>query len=109
LQLGYAFSLNWQPIYRIGNPYPTEVKFLGGIEEFSFVSEYEKRVTNTGEFFESKYTDFDIIEINPLSQTWIAGASPLILYPCSGKITSNRVSIQEDNLVVQETAVIKYY
>jgi len=109
LQMSYDFNINWQPIYKIGSPYPIEVKFLNATEEFSFVSEYEKRITNTGENFKSQFSDFDIIQINPLSSTWESSASSITLFPCSGKIISNKINISEDSLILQETSVIKYY
>jgi hypothetical protein len=107
--LNYSFSPNFQPIYKIGNPNPTEVKFINANEEFSIISEYDNRILYSGQAFTGKYFDIQIIEINPLSGLFTANTSKLYLYPNSGRITSNRINIQENSIIIQESNIIKDY
>jgi hypothetical protein len=105
----YDININWIPIYKIGQKTPVAVKFLAAQENFSFLSEYESRIAYSGEDFASKFNDFNIIEINPVSFDVGISGQKVILYPASGKITSNKIEISENNLILNNTTIIKSY
>lgn len=109
LQGKYDFNINWKPIYKIGQKVPVAVKFLDAQENFGFLSEYESRIVYSGEDFASKFNDFSIIEINPISDSVGVTGQKIVLYPASGKIISNKIEISENNLVLNDTNVVKFY
>lgn len=109
VSLNYSFSPNFQPIYKIGNPNPVEVKFVNANEEFSITSEYDNRILYSGEIFTGKYFDIQIIEINPLSGLSTTNTSKLYLFPNGGIVTSNRINIQENNTILQESNIRRDY
>lgn len=109
IQGNYNLSLNWKPLFKVNQTAPFAVKFLNGEESFNFLSEYESRINYTGEDFSSKFTDFKVIEINPISDTVGITGSKITLYPESGRINENRININSQNFILNETNIIKYY
>lgn len=109
LQGGYSFNSRFQPIYKIGSPVPAQVKFLNGQEQFNFTHEYPIKITHSGKTQQNTFTDFDIIELYPLSKDWEDTNTKTTLYPSSGKLISNKINIQENNIILSETQIIKYY
>jgi hypothetical protein len=109
-QFNYSFQSNFSPIYKIGSAIPVQVKFLNGQEQFNFTSEYAgNKITCSGKNFTEIFNDFNIIEINPLSADWSIPVNKITLYPSGGKIVSNKMNIQENNIILDETTIIKYY
>jgi hypothetical protein len=110
LQGNYSFQSEFVPIYKIGSPIPSQVKFLNGQEQFNFTSEYTGiKIIHSGGNFQNTFTDFDTIEINPLAKDWSNTTNKITLYLGSGKIISNKTNIQENSLILSETSIIKYY
>ena len=111
LSLNYNFQSEVRPVYKIGRPTPIEVKYLNSTESFEITSEHESRITYSGQTFTGKFNDIEIIEIGPISGLWnnVANGSKIFLYPNSGKITSNSVDIGENDIIVNQATVIKYY
>lgn len=112
IQCVYNMKLDWQPVYKIGSPYPFEVKFLKAEETFDITNEYDLRIQNSGDKFENVFSDIEVIEINNISSSWDnpnINNSNIKIYPASGRIISNNISISENQLVTQETSIIKFY
>jgi hypothetical protein len=110
LQGAYSFRSSWRPIYKIGSPVPVQVKFLEGEERFDFEHEYQNiKITHSGANFQNSFTNFDLIEINPLSSNWGVTGTSIKLYPSSGKLIANKISLEEDSLMSNNTSIVKYY
>jgi hypothetical protein len=108
LNLNYSCEINWGAKYKIGNPYPAAVKFLNATENFDITHEYPARINYTGQSFNERFYDIEVIEINPLSGLWTT-SNPVYLYPASGKVTSNKINIRENDIIVNETIIIKNF
>jgi len=104
ISCNYNAKFNWQAIPKIGSAFPAQVKFTNGEENFSILSEYNQRIQTSGQTFEEIFTDIEILEISNLTNS-----NNIKLYPVSGRIVSNKINISEDNLILQETSVVKYY
>lgn len=48
-ELSYDFKANWNPVYKIGSKYPSQVKLMNGSESLSFNIDQYRRVLFTGE------------------------------------------------------------
>lgn len=46
----YGITMNWNPVYVIGNPFPNQVNLMGGVETFSITKDYYTGVKFSGSF-----------------------------------------------------------
>ena len=111
VSFNYSCSLNWLPIYKIGSSIPTEVKLLDGREEFQLSHETSgTSVTYSGLSIEENIPSFHKIELYPISFAFGRyTTNKITLWLASGKITENRLNIQEDSVIMNETSVSKYF
>jgi len=109
VSLDYSFSPNWRPVYKVGNPNPVEVKFIDAEETFDIISEYDTRITYSGQTFTGKFNNIELVQIGAISGLWTGSYASLYLYPNSGRVISNSINIQENSIIVQNTSIIKNY
>ena len=111
VSFNYSCSLNWLPIYKIGSNIPADVKFIDGREEFQLSHETSgTRITYSGRSIEENIPSFHKIELYPASFAFgNYTTNKITLWLASGEITENRVNIQEDSVIMNETSVIKYF
>jgi len=111
ISFDYVSSMEWRPIYKIGRNTPVETKFIKGTENFVLNHETTgTRVVYSGRFIEENIPSFHHLELFPLS--FVMGANTtnkITLYLASGKLINNRINIQEDSLIANETSVVKYF
>lgn len=110
IQGNYSFRAEWRPAFIIGRPSPVDVKFISAQEDYSLLSEYEVHTKISGQSFESAFTDIEMIEINNLSSDWsVNDTSSLRLYPASGVIISNSTKFVENQPVLTDIKIAKFY
>lgn len=110
ISLDYNFRANWQPIYKIGSPIPSQVTLLGSQETFNFTSEYESNITYSGRAVQDSLANCSILRINNLSYDWTTtGWFPLSFSLADGKIISHTINLSENNIVTTQTEVVKYH
>jgi len=110
LQGNYSFNANWNPIYGIGSAAPVDVVLLSSEENYSFISEHNYHVKNSGQPFEEVFEGIEMIEINNQSSEWSSdNNNSLKLYPASGKINSQKINFLEGSPILVETNIVKFY
>ena len=110
ISLNYDFRANWQPVYKIGSPIPSQVTFLGAQETFDFTSEYEANITHSGNFIQNSLSNCAVLQLNNLSYDWTESDwFPIHLFPENGKIVSQTTNLSENNIVTTSIQVVKYH
>jgi hypothetical protein len=110
ISLNYSFKANWQPVYKIGSPIPSQVTFLGAQQNFNLTSEYESNVTYSGDYIQDSLSNCAILQLNNLSYLWTeTNWFPLTLSLEDGKVTSQTTNLSENNIITTQMEVVKYH
>lgn len=110
LNLRYSFQANWQPVYKIGSPIPSQVSYLGAAENFNFTSEYESNIKHSGQNVQDSIENFSVLQLNNLSYLWTeTDWFPIHLFLENGQVTSQTTNLSENNIVTTSIEVVKYY
>lgn len=107
----YKFDADWKPTYLIGQKFPTQVNFMRGTEEMSFVRDNFTHIQFSGEEVTGTYItgDWKIDLFNyQLISTW--NNSGALTFDVSGaKIIDTKLVVDLDNFVRAATTIRRYY
>lgn len=109
----YNFSIDWSPIYKIGNKVPIQVNYVGATERFTLTRDVYtgvnimSGVNVTGYLNTTGDSNIDLISLNSVANT--RNLSTMNFNLSGAKVISNSVSAALDDFVRVQTAAINYY
>lgn len=107
----YKFTADWQPTYLIGQKFPTQVNFMAGTEEMSFVRDSFTHIQFSGEEVTGSFITGDwLIELfnYQLISTW-ANSGALIFDVSGAKIIDTKLVVDLNNFVRTATSIRRHY
>ena len=109
ISFNYNFKPNWEPIYAIGKPSPLQVSLINAQENFDIATETLTHIPFSGKTPTSFFNDFNSFKLKNISTLWGDTENSLTFDLESGIVTSNKVEITQDNVILVNTTVNKYY
>lgn len=110
LQLDYNASINLNPIYGIGDPYPKQIYIQNIEENINILSEQQINPSFSGQKIENLLNSLQQLKINNISSEWDNSLNYNINIPLTGFLLKEfKSSLQIDNLIFFETDFSRYH
>jgi len=84
LQLDYSASINLNPIYSIGNPYPVQIYIQNIQENITILSESQYNVKYSGQILDNLIPSLQNLQLNSISSLWSNTISDTVIIPLTG-------------------------
>ncbi len=112
--ISYDFKANWQPIYSVGNIYPTQINLLGGEENLSVIRDYYTGLSVSGQSLTGNIGSYgaggNLITINELAFAYNLVANFPIYIDMSGAQVNNvKVDVNLNDIIRVTNTATKYF
>lgn len=107
----YKFAVGWEPIYLIGQKFPSQVNFMNGVEEMSFVRDSFTHIQFSGDGVTGTFIPSDRkLELFNYKLIATRNFSGALIFDVSGaKITDTKLVADLDNFVRSQTSIRRFY
>lgn len=107
----YTLDVLWQPVYKIGSKYPSEVKLMSMHEQMGFEKDFYKDIRFSGEYVWERFMstgdlDVDLFDISLVCSDVCSG---LNFDLTDAKVKTERVSASIDDFVRSSIQINKYF
>lgn len=108
IELGYNFSAEWKPHYKIGRPYPYSVSFISATERIQIMSEYDIPVKFSGQALTGFSPYLNELRIGPISGLYNNTNTYLSFSIGESQITQSSMDLS-NNLITNNISAINNY